>query len=477
MSGNSFDEQGEAHEALSTAVKSYGARVLGDPRVLGNMVGDMLPDLPREASLLVTAAEAGVAGELVQHVEQQHLDVDTAIQLVARSLTERRSLDAAASTWVTSEYARALGYPVRAPAGQGSPSAKDTPGAPPTVTMQAMSPVAPPPVSPQVAPMPVPPSPAWPSPGAQGQPGQPMRAPVPPPQPQPQAQPPFRPQAQPPFQGQPPFPPQGQAPFPPQGQPAPRQDGPVPPMQFPQPPYGGPPPAARTGGKGPSGPKRGLFAGGAVVGVIVLYLIVAAVAHAFPFAKHTPKPTPTPTITTPPPTPTPTPSTPTPTPTTPTPTPTTSLAAGVLPISTLLPTDLDDISMECAVQHTSFPWAMPGLVTALKCTDPGLPGGQVFAFQLNSSANYQTAWDNFNKWWGFDLSTAGTVCPPTGSDTQGTTEWKDKQFPYRNGQVLECETVGSGSTTQASYTWTFPTEDGFIIAQAAHTWTFSQLNT
>ena len=87
MSGNSFDQQGEAREALRTAVSTYGSRVLGDPRILGNLVADLLPDLPRERSLLVAAAEAGVAGELMQHVEQQHLDVDTAIQLVARSLT------------------------------------------------------------------------------------------------------------------------------------------------------------------------------------------------------------------------------------------------------------------------------------------------------------------------------------------------------------------------------------------------------
>ena len=64
MSGDSFDANGEAHEALSTAVGSYGARVLGDPRILGNLVTDLLPDMPRERSLLVTAAEAGVAAEL-----------------------------------------------------------------------------------------------------------------------------------------------------------------------------------------------------------------------------------------------------------------------------------------------------------------------------------------------------------------------------------------------------------------------------
>ena len=57
-----LDVQGEAREALGTAVASYGQRVLSDPHTLGNLVADLLPDLPRERSLLVTAAEAGDRG-------------------------------------------------------------------------------------------------------------------------------------------------------------------------------------------------------------------------------------------------------------------------------------------------------------------------------------------------------------------------------------------------------------------------------
>src|ERR1700760_3646070 len=116
MSGDPYDVQGEVRDALNTAVDSYGKRVLNDPRVLGNLVTDLLPDLPRERSLLVTAAEAGIAAELTQNVEGQHMDADTAVALAARSLSENRSLDAAASSWVASEYARALGYQVRSQA-------------------------------------------------------------------------------------------------------------------------------------------------------------------------------------------------------------------------------------------------------------------------------------------------------------------------------------------------------------------------
>ncbi len=105
-----LDTQGEAREALSSMVTDYSKRVLSDPRMLSNLVTDLLPDLPRERSLLVTAAESDIAGDLTRHVEEHHLDPDTAVQLVARSLTDRRALDPAASTWVTTEYAQALGY-------------------------------------------------------------------------------------------------------------------------------------------------------------------------------------------------------------------------------------------------------------------------------------------------------------------------------------------------------------------------------
>ena len=38
-----LDARGEAHEALGTAVASYGQRVLSDPHTLGNLVADLLP--------------------------------------------------------------------------------------------------------------------------------------------------------------------------------------------------------------------------------------------------------------------------------------------------------------------------------------------------------------------------------------------------------------------------------------------------
>src|SRR5579863_2173228 len=131
MTEQQLDPQGEAHEALGSVANDYGQRVLSDPRMIGNLVTDLLPDLPRERSLLVTGAEADIAGELTQHVQEQHLDPNTAVQLVARSLVDRRSLDPAASMWVTSEYAQALGYPVQSV--QAPPSSPGGLNPPPVV--------------------------------------------------------------------------------------------------------------------------------------------------------------------------------------------------------------------------------------------------------------------------------------------------------------------------------------------------------
>jgi hypothetical protein len=408
MSQQQLDAQGEAHEALGTAVASYGQRVLNDPHILGNLVTDLLPDLPRERSLLVTGAEAGVAAEITRHVQEEHVDPDTAVQLAARMLSEHRAIDPAASMWVASEYAQALGYRVRPYAvAVQSEQPQPTPAAPPTMTalseppMPTMPPPTPP-VSPQVPPIP-------------------YAASMPPPQgPSPQS-------------------------WPPQGSPTPSW----PPTQ---PPFSGPPPANRR--------KRGpVIAAIAVAGAVVLYLAIAAVAQSFPFAKSHPAALPKPSHT-----PSHRPSA--------SPSPTPTLAT----LKQLLPPDIDDPNSQCSADNAP-PFNAPGLTQGLDCTDPGLPGGTVNAVQMNSFANYQKAWASFNSWWGFDGSTAGSTCPPAGGSKQaeGTTTWNDKFFPYRPGQVLECEWVGTNSNAPA-YVWTFPTENAIIVASGAANSTFSALD-
>jgi hypothetical protein len=410
-----LDTQGEAHEALGTAVASYGQRVLSDPHTLGNLVADLLPDLPRERSLLVTGAEAGIAGEMRQHVEEQHIDPDTAVQLVARALSERRAIDPAAGLWVASEYAQALGYQVR-------PSTATAPaGRAPQLNPAAPSAVGPPPQRP---------------------PGQFWQAPLP----------------------QQPWAPAGQAPqsWPPAG--APPQAWP---SAGPPPGQSWPPPQPSPGGPGNSwsGRKRGLIAAVTAVALIGGYLIAATVAHTFPFTKsrpaaaHSARPAPKPTQR----------ATPTPTGRT--------LAAGVAPLIQLLPGDIDDPATQCQPDPPPYGFDMPGRVEALVCTDPGLPkGSQVYAYQLDNHADYDATWRSFNKVIGFSGTDAGPDCPPA-KGGQGTAPMRAKWFPPRPGQLLECVTVrDNNGPPQPVYTWTLPTEDAFIAAVGPPNSSFAALD-
>ena len=485
MTEQQLDPQGEAHEALGSVANDYGQRVLSDPRMIGNLVTDLLPDLPRERSLLVTGAEADIAGELTQHVQEQHLDPNTAVQLVARSLVDRRSLDPAASMWVTSEYAQALGYPVQSsqappPPGPGglNPPPVVGPAPPQTVTSYAPyaapnQPTSPPPADPTFIPSgggyggapagggfggqqpPYGGAPAGggfggqPPPGG-GYAGAPGGA--------------YGGQQPPPggggYGGSQPPPPAGYGGF---SNPSPAGGGvgtptPAPPIWGPG--GGGQPPTKRRSNKG------WLYGGGAAAVVVIL---VVALAAGGVFSGPKPKPTPTPV---PPTTHSARPS-PTPSPTS------TGTGTGLASLTSLLPSDIDDPATQCKAQAPPFNWTMPGLVQALTCTDPGLPNGYVYAYQVKTAADYLTSFTNYNKWWGFDTSKAGANCPPGNSTSaQGTTAWHDNFFPVRAGQVLECEWVGTGSTlNEPAYTWSFPTENAFIVGQGAANSSFSALDT
>jgi hypothetical protein len=424
-----LDVQGEAHEALGTAVASYGQRVLIDPHTLGNLVADLLPDLPRERSLLVAGAEAGVAAEMKQHVEEQRIDPDTAVQLVARSLSERRAIDTTAGIWVVSEYAMALGYQVRPYTAVAAATVLQVPGAqsrPPAQQAAPRGPAAESWPATQQAP-PRPPGQFWQSP--QPPPAQPL------PLPGPQSWPP----AGAPAQSWPPAGPPPQS-WPPAG-PAPGQSW--------------PPPQLSSGvpGRPGAGRKRGLIAAAAAAALIIVYLPAALVAHTFPFAKsrpaaapvHSARPAAKPTR----------PATPAPT--------GPVLAAGVAPLAQLLPGDIDDPATQCQNDPPPYSWDMTGRVAALTCSDPGLPKGtEVHAYQLDSQAHFEAAWQSFNKVIGFSSADAGSDCPPA-KGGQGTAPMHSKWFPPRAGQVFECLTVADDNgKPQPVITWTFPTEDTFI---------------
>ncbi len=408
MSGQQFDGPGEARDALNTAVADYGPRVLSDPRMLGNVVTDLLPDLPLERNLLVAGAEEDVAGDLRRHIEEQHISPDTAVQMVAGALSQRRALEPGASTWIATEYARALGYPVRSASQPGGRQPPDPISAASTVTGEP------------------PPAPGWPG-ASGGNPGYP---------------PPATPPGYPPSATPPGYPP----PATPPGYP--------PPATPPSPPPGWPPaPVSR-----PPRRNRGpVIAAASIAGVLVLYFVVAAAAGIAPFAKsgsNKAAPTVSPSTVHP---------------TKPHPTPST------LPVTELLPNDVDEPATQC--KSFTPPFSAPGLVKGLQCNDPGLPNGLIQAYQTNSSANYQAAWNSFNSWWGFNGTSQGANCPPAAGNTDntGTTTWHDSNFPTHSGQVLECEWTDSNNDDPA-YAWSYPTENAFIIAWNGSNTTFASLD-
>jgi hypothetical protein len=335
----SFDPQGEARAVLQSAVTDFGVKVLSNATILEGICEDRLPDLPREASLIASAARADVVGMLQQ--QAGGVGPDAAVRLTAGALADSRSLDPAACFWVVREFARALGYPVSdsatppaAPAGPpaagGAPPLPTMPAAAGAATGAAAAPAAAGPMAagPMDAPTMMPAGSAAAAAAATPAPLPPVPGP-----------PPGAPAAQPMGFNQPPAPgafdqPPGPGAF--NQPPTPGAfDQPPAPAGFNQPPAGGitQPPAAggyrfsnpnQAGGFGSPSPAPGqagwggqggnagfqqppapwpapaprtgrsrgpLLAGGGVLAVIVLYFVIAGVASLPPFGH---KPTPAP---------------------------------------------------------------------------------------------------------------------------------------------------------------------------------------
>ena len=109
MTSASWDPQGEALSALRAiaADPKYGADALSSAPMMTNLLKDMLPDAPREANVLITAAAAGTATAL-QGYAAQGMDRQMASRLAAGTLAERTALTEDACTWATGSLAEAL---------------------------------------------------------------------------------------------------------------------------------------------------------------------------------------------------------------------------------------------------------------------------------------------------------------------------------------------------------------------------------
>ncbi len=162
-----WDVDGQARRALGVIIADpgLGPGVLSRPQVMANVLKDLLPDAPRESSLLVGAAEADLAG-IVRTNLAHGLDATTAVRLAATTFAQRAPFAEDACDWVTAEFAIALGVDpaqVSQPSAQLSATAVD-----PLVHGPAPSASAPPGYPAQGAAVPGPMGPAAPAayPGA-----------------------------------------------------------------------------------------------------------------------------------------------------------------------------------------------------------------------------------------------------------------------------------------------------------------------
>jgi Domain of unknown function (DUF4190) len=140
-----WDQGDEAQNALRAIVSNpvYGVAALSSSQIMANLLKDLLPDAPREVSILVAAAEAGVASNLRDRVSQG-MDVGTASAVVAGSFAASTPFKPEACSWAVSEIAGALGLSRPAPGpGPGSsiPPGSSVPGggAAPTISAPVIS--------------------------------------------------------------------------------------------------------------------------------------------------------------------------------------------------------------------------------------------------------------------------------------------------------------------------------------------------
>src|SRR6185437_13907878 len=135
MASPSWDPRGEVPNALRAVVvdPDLGVRALSSPRIMSNILSDLLPDAPREATILVAASEADVAGQLQAYLAQG-MNAGIAQGIVASGFAERTALTKDACQWVVHQIAIALGVPPQVGIPASGPSTVDraAAAAPPT---------------------------------------------------------------------------------------------------------------------------------------------------------------------------------------------------------------------------------------------------------------------------------------------------------------------------------------------------------
>ena len=163
MATHPLDANGQARTALRSIAQDYGPPALSNPEFLNSLLRDMIPDSPREASVLVAAAEANVAG-ILQERTAQRISTDAAVAQAVAALEERTALAQDACQWAVRQLAEALGLLNQAGTTAPDPGSYAGPTLAPGTAPGP--PVAP---GPTIAPPPIfaPPGPtSWPAPPA-----------------------------------------------------------------------------------------------------------------------------------------------------------------------------------------------------------------------------------------------------------------------------------------------------------------------
>jgi hypothetical protein len=150
---------------------------------------------------------------------------------------------------------------------------------------------------------------------------------------------------------------------------------------------------------------------------------------------------------------------------------TTSHPSSTIALRHLLPDD----TQSCTTKLASLTFkGLQGQTSAFTCNVSSI-GGNIWGYQFNNSGAYQSSLNAFNKYVGFDRSSASGSCPSSAGGA-GRVPWSSRLYPQTTGQLLECLDV-VGSSTWATYIWTIPTQSTFLVAQGSPGGTFSALNT
>ena len=100
MTGPAWEHEREVRDALRTIIADpqLGVGALSSAQTMSNLLKDLLPDAPRETTVLVAAAEAGLAQILLDHAGQG-MDAATACSLTAAAFAARAPFTPEACTW------------------------------------------------------------------------------------------------------------------------------------------------------------------------------------------------------------------------------------------------------------------------------------------------------------------------------------------------------------------------------------------